>query len=114
MEDRIQPKAVHIIDDQELHMMGNDVAVVWQLTHTTRQITKVEDGVTWTANKKTTIRAIHPTISFVWVRLDPNNKEVYLDDDGTSRGGGMTADQAESLAGQLMQAVYYVRQQEGK
>jgi hypothetical protein len=96
---------VYEIDNKEIHLMGEYVAVVYNLE--TRKETKSfeKDGLTYTANLQTKVRKGDPYIDFVNIKED-NDGSFWDDEDITV--GNMDIECARDVANELLLAAEYL------
>lgn len=88
--------------DRELHMVGEFVAVAWNLKTVTKSVT--QDGIEYTA--KTKERKGKPYIDFVWLREDSNGG--FYEDEDSPVDGGFDPSSATSLIQELQAAIDYI------
>jgi hypothetical protein len=93
----MQPK-VYFIGDEEIHMFGFYVGVVWSLKEHVVRVGNIQT-TTWE-------RSGPPAIAFPWIREDGDS--AYVDEDNTI-SGGLTAEQADKVAQGLIAAAAYIR-----
>lgn len=111
----MEPK-IYILDEKEVHMIGEYVGVVWSVTKKQKTI-KGEDGVTYRA--EVPVRDGDPYIDFISIREDnyPNgDTETYEDEDSPVQGG-LSVSTAAKIAVEIHEAIQYynkVTMQEGK
>lgn len=99
----IVPKAIHIIDDYEIHMLGEVVAVKWQLK-TTKTKEVMPDGSHVTTERSS--RRGPPYIDFVQMRQDRDG--TWYEDDDSPVSGGISETYAQQLVQELQQAITYL------
>jgi hypothetical protein len=90
---------------RELHMVGDSVAVCWNLKRSEKKI-KGEDGLTYKAEvwERT---SIEPYIDFV--RILKNRDEEFYEDDDSSVAGGISLKGAERIRDELTKAIDYLK-----
>jgi len=90
---------VHFFNDREVHMVGENVGVCWNLKRVEKE---TSNSITWEFQ-----RIGEPYIDFVWIRKDATTLEYYEDDDNIGRGG-MSIRTAKTVAYELLRAVAYI------
>jgi hypothetical protein len=99
----IVPTQICDVGSREVHMMGDHVAVCWNLR--TETLTDETDtaGQHITVTRK--VRQEPAYIDFVWLREDDG---VWYEDEDNIGNGGMAPPIALIVAGELHQAVQYL------
>jgi hypothetical protein len=102
---------IYNLTSREVHMMGEYVGVVWHIkSH--KEVS--QDFLTGT---KTTTEKFYksgkPYIDFLWIRHDDLNDEWYEDEDSPV-DGGLSTQQAETIAQELLRAVEYIKRLDSK
>jgi hypothetical protein len=89
---------------KEAHMMGDCVAVCWNVVPKTKVITK--DGIDYKAEVYVRTK-VSPYIDFINLREDEN--EVWEDDDSPV-DEGLSLEMAEKIHKELGEAIEYLKQ----
>lgn len=94
---------------REIHMIGDYVAVCWNTKQEKRTI-KGEDGLTYDAKVNVRCHGPYdrPYIDFVTVL---ETDEGCYEDDDSPVDGGISANAAEQIAQELIEAAAYLREQ---
>jgi len=91
---------------KEAHMMGDFVAVCWNVSPRTKTITK--DGMKYKAEVYERDPKAKPYIDFITLREDED--EVWEDDDSPVEGG-LSLEMAKKIRGELDKAIEYLKSQ---
>lgn len=95
----------YTIDNREIHMMGDFVAVCWSLRSEKKSI--IKDGITYSANIK--VRKEEPYIDFITIWRYEDGENCISDD--ISIEGGLSVVTAKAVADEITKACDYI---EGK
>ena len=106
----MEPK-IYFLNEREIHLIGDAVAICWNVRFQKCEIIG-DDGLVYTANRPMRETGTYggPYIDFVSIRTDGEG-ELYVDDDSPV-AGGLTADYAEKIAQELLEAAAYLRRVE--
>ena len=94
---------IYILDEKEVHMIGNYVGVVWNVTKKQKTI-KGEDGVTYRA--EVPVRDGDPYIDFISIREYDNDTPV--EDEDSPVEGGLNTKAAAQIITELYDAISYI------
>jgi len=106
LSDEVPITPIQIITThREIHMMGDMVAVCWNLETREKKITIA--GIEYIGLEQT--RSGNPYIDFVWIRQDNQTDEPYEDEDSPV-DGGIDTETAQQLIDELTIAIQYLEQ----
>jgi hypothetical protein len=93
-----------VFTHRELHMMGDCVAVCWNLRN--EIVNRLINGVQFSGVKK--VRYGNPYIDFVTVDVDSHTGQNYENDD-SSVAGGISPEYAKQIVEELQRAIEYIK-----
>jgi hypothetical protein len=102
---------IYHLEEKEVHMLGDYVGVVWNTKRRKKQMKNEEDGLTYEA--VVAVRDGAPYIDFPYIREDEHDHTFYEDEDGLI-DGGISAQTATQVAGELVTAVEYLTKLKAK
>lgn len=94
---------VYGLDDQEIHMMGDYVAVCWNLEVKINKVKSFIGGTPYEIEVRG--RCGDPYLAFLDIREDRDGS--YKDDDSPVEGG-FSPEEAEQIANELQRALAYM------
>ena len=100
----IQAQGIYDVGHREVHMIGDNVAVCWNLRSVPVTAQPADASPPVTGSHK--VRQEPGYIDFVWMRQDGDG--TWYQDEDTIAGAGLTPIQAVNLAGELHLAAQYL------